>query len=788
MPRRGRRRRGSHGGGHHPYSDAALVPAQRPLAGGAFLALVAAATVASIAPPAPRPADSPADEFSASRAMAHLAVIAKEPRPPGSRAHAAVRAYLVQELERLGLEPRVQAAQAAARMAGTVWSLRAVNVLGRLRGTRGGGRALILAAHYDSVPQSPGASDDGAAVAVLLETARALRAGPPMANDVLLLFTDGEEMAMRGAQAAVEDPELLKGAALVMNFEARGNRGPSAMFETSRESGALVREVAAAAPHPTLSAAVTALAQALPNGTDSLVFERSGFAVLGFAFANGLEHYHRATDSVDRIDRGSVQHHGSYALALARRFGERDLADLRAPEVVYFDLFGRAVVVYPISAARAFAALTLALLLVVVARGIRARRLTGRGIAKGAGLLFVAVLAAALAVAATHVLLGSVVDGWMLLARSSVFAWHALLLGAAVVVALFARGLRRNGSRDLAAGALLPWGGLLAIAAIVAPSITAPLTWPLLFSLLGFVAWQRGATFAIYLGLVPAVVTFASLVYAVFVAAGATAPFAPVLLFALLAGLLIPALADAAPSARSLLAWGSLGGSVAAAALGMIVARYGEDEPRVDSLVYALDHDSGDARWVTYDDALDPWVAARVPRNASNGPLPGFTRSEHPLKSAPAPHLALPPPEVEVRADRTSGGTRTLTLRLRSPGHPRCVRLWDAGGARVSWAPEMGGAPVRDFYRISPEVDEVALRVMTGDSASRAWHAVHCALDQDALELTLNAATGAPVKLRVVEEHEGLPVIRGAPVPPRPKGLAPAMGSDVTLVGRTFEL
>ncbi len=70
-------------------------------------------------------------------------------------------------------------------MAGTVWSLRAINVLGRLRGTRGGGRALILAAHYDSVPQSPGASDDGVeqhvhpgavASALSVDTARALLA------------------------------------------------------------------------------------------------------------------------------------------------------------------------------------------------------------------------------------------------------------------------------------------------------------------------------------------------------------------------------------------------------------------------------------------------------------------------------------------------------------------------------------------------------------------------------------------------------------------------------------
>ena len=48
-------------------------------------------------------------------------------------------------------------------------------------------------AHYDSVPFGPGAADDGAGVVTLLETARALKAGPPLKNDVIFLFTDGEE-------------------------------------------------------------------------------------------------------------------------------------------------------------------------------------------------------------------------------------------------------------------------------------------------------------------------------------------------------------------------------------------------------------------------------------------------------------------------------------------------------------------------------------------------------------------------------------------------------------------
>ncbi len=72
--------------------------------------------------------------------------------------------------------------------------------MARLPG-RGNTRAFALMGHYDSVRYGPGAADNGASVAALLETARALRAGPPLSNDVLFVFTDGEETGLFGAKA-----------------------------------------------------------------------------------------------------------------------------------------------------------------------------------------------------------------------------------------------------------------------------------------------------------------------------------------------------------------------------------------------------------------------------------------------------------------------------------------------------------------------------------------------------------------------------------------------------------
>jgi Zn-dependent M28 family amino/carboxypeptidase len=106
--------------------------------------------------------------------------------------------------------------------AGTVES-----VIARLPGTNGTD-ALLLVAHYDSVATGLGASDNGSGVATLLETLRALRGGPPLRNDVIFAFTDGEEDGGLGAQAFVDEysPAKLVTVALVVDSGGSCGRAP----------------------------------------------------------------------------------------------------------------------------------------------------------------------------------------------------------------------------------------------------------------------------------------------------------------------------------------------------------------------------------------------------------------------------------------------------------------------------------------------------------------------------------------------------------------------------------
>ena len=199
-----------------------------------FLALVALLALMQLEPPAAVAAEAPPSEFSAWRAFEHLPHIARAPHPIGSLEHAAIRDYIVAELTRLGVTPEIQRATVPQGETGAQLELSNIeNIVARLPGTSGVRRALLLVSHYDSVPTGPGASDDGHAVATLLETLRALKAGPPLERDTLFLFSDAEEFGSLGAKAFVASNPRRGDVALALNFEARADR-PSSSRRAAR--------------------------------------------------------------------------------------------------------------------------------------------------------------------------------------------------------------------------------------------------------------------------------------------------------------------------------------------------------------------------------------------------------------------------------------------------------------------------------------------------------------------------------------------------------------------------
>lgn len=449
-----------------------MVPARPAIlrlgAAAALLAALVAAAIFRTRPPDPLGADAPADRFSAARAEPVLEALVGDslPHPSGSPHNAVVRRRVVEALQAAGLEPAVQE--------GSVAGVRVGNVLARLRGSGPPDLgAVMLCAHYDSVADGPGAADDGASVAIVLEIARMLAAGPPPRRDVVFLVTDGEEIALLGARLFCAEHPWAKEIDVVVNLEARGTSGPSLMFQTSRPDAGLVAAFARSARRPKTGSLFAEVYRRMPNDTDLTVFLAAGMAGVNLAFIGGAMNYHTAQDDLAHLSRASLQHQGDNALGLVRALAvDVPPEQERVGDAVYFDVLGLAVIRWPAPWSVALA--LLAIVIVAAALHVAAR---------AGAVRLTAVLAAAglvVAIVAGSAALGLGIDR---LARalgaipSRPWPRHPVLLGGAfwgaalawaVLVARLAG--RRLGPWAWWGGAWAAWSLLALAAAAIAPA------------------------------------------------------------------------------------------------------------------------------------------------------------------------------------------------------------------------------------------------------------------------------------------------------------------------------
>lgn len=693
--------------------------------------LVAAALVIALinqAPPAPKPPDAPDTHFSAMRAFAHVEALAREPRPSGSRAQDRARDYLVTQLKGLGLAPQVQRTQTVREVswAGSlILGGEVENVLARIPGTGGAGdgSAVLLMAHFDSRPHAPGAADDAAGVAAILETLKALRASGDRRRDVIALFTDGEEGGLLGARAFFDQHPWADRVGLVLNAEARGSRGPAFMFETSDGNAPLIKGYDRAV-RPRLGNAVSAsVYRRMPNSTDLSVAFDAGKAGLNFAFIDGYYDYHSATDTPENLSQASLQSLGEQILTATQYFANRDGEDAfrSSGNAVYFGLAGL-FVHYGEALSWPLTILALAGLAGLIVWAVQARRVDLADLVLAiTAHLRLAVLASAVLLAMAALVAGSVdlmglrrmmaqADALLLLYT---LALAALLTGSA---ALDVRGVARSVRLAVAAGLagflvltnvpLTPvlviaaalglsslvvrpvpvrayWlGGLLvlgalALAAQILLGAGAYLfVWPLLFGVVAAAVSLRfswplddwrglGATAA---GALPALLWATSVGQFLYLSLGLQV--APLMVFPALL-ILLSAGPLAVASGRA------LGGGVPVVTAGLSVLLVGwlaltpdfdARHPRPARLLYLVDGDRGQSFWVSADRNPGAWEAQLVSTDPQ--PIDETVRlfgNRVRFFGRPAdPAVPVPGPTVSVSEE--GDGRALLTVRPSRPG------------------------------------------------------------------------------------------------------------------------
>lgn len=415
------------------------------------LALLIAALLGWLAsvPPRPLGLDAPAGVFSAGRAMADIRAAFSRPHPIGSTENMRVRDELARRMRTIGLAVRVQD-DVVARVDGTaITGGRVSNIVGVLPGRDRTLPALLIAAHYDTAPASPGAGDDGFGIATQLEIARILR-DRPRARDVVFLMTDGEEAGLLGVRAFMATDPLRRRIGMVLNMDTRGDAGRAVMYETGPNPGALVRLYARQTRDPTSDSIAAFVRRSIRNSSDFAVTAEAGLPGLNYAVLGNQFNYHAASSTPDALDRGSLQQFGAAVLAMAGPLSADAALPAPAAEPAYASLLGRATIVYPHWIGWA---------ILTVAAGLFAVALRRRGTRPRALLLGLAAALAmtVLAGLALHLVrIGSGVPYGFTAVRPLLARWglfEAALLAAATAPFVLTLGWRRRA--DLAAGAIL---------------------------------------------------------------------------------------------------------------------------------------------------------------------------------------------------------------------------------------------------------------------------------------------------------------------------------------------
>ena len=794
---------------------------------GVWVCLLLGLAIANLAlrTPPPLPANAPADQFSATRAMADVRAIGQKPHPIGSAEIVRVRDHLLSRVSGLGLEVLVRPGEGVRDAA--KWSPRSVavgavqNIVATLPGADREAPAVLVMSHYDTVPNSPGAADDSAGVAAALEIARALKAGPPPARDVIFLFTDGEEPGLLGAEAFFARDPLRDRVGVVVNMEARGDAGRAAMFQTGADSGELIRLYAANAHQPTANSLAAAVYRRMPNDTDFTHALRKGLPGLNFAFIDDQLAYHTPLATPDHLNQGSLQNLGDQALPAVRALAMGASLPAKSPDLIYSDVLGRVLVAYPVEAGWGILAAAGLLILFTGFRALRGKAVTFVEILRGiAGFL----LLSAAAVLALHLagrLIG-ITDQQRYYAVLGQF--NALLPGAGIlligvcltVLVLQARGLARiwgrvwislaalavGGACSLVGGfdpvglglggavVVLAWlslgrgvgvfgawlGALLVVLALAVtaqamlPGASVMIAWPLLAASLAAalvmavggtrdrrVAWLL--TLAIALVAVAVVAQLGAWGAWTFAGVGLMEP-AVLAVFAILAAPALLPLAFDFAAYR----WAPIFAGVATAAgIGLLLyaglGDAGPTRPKLAEASHLADLSTGTAWRVSPQPRLDPWSTVVLSDNDAKPVRQAYP----PLFREPvwmAPTAVLPVERPTLVIDRA--GDRLL------------VRAVPTLGAEVL-ALRLKSSVALDQPRLNGR--PIALPNTAGQWSSLSYHAP----DPNGVTLSFTARAAGNVEVAVIEIRDGWP--RGvSAIPAKPAGLMASGYSDKTIV------
>ncbi|KAF6124168.1 endoplasmic reticulum metallopeptidase 1 [Phyllostomus discolor] len=229
------------------------------------------------------------------------------------------------------------------------------NIAVKLEPREGAQHAVLANCHFDSVANSPGASDDAVSCSVMLEVLRVLStSSEALHHAVIFLFNGAEENVLQASHGFITQHPWANLIRAFINLEAAGVGGKELVFQTGPENPWLVQAYVSAAKHPFASVVAQEVFQSgiIPSDTDFRIYRDFGnIPGIDLAFIENGYIYHTKYDTADRILTDSIQRAGDNILAVLKYLATSDMlvssSKYRHGNMVFFDVLGLFVIAYP---------------------------------------------------------------------------------------------------------------------------------------------------------------------------------------------------------------------------------------------------------------------------------------------------------------------------------------------------------------------------------------------------------------------------------------------------------
>lgn len=233
------------------------------------------------------------------------------------------------------------------------------------------GDALMFMGHTDSVPMGSGASDDGVAVATMLEAIRyytgQMENGYTISNDLVFCFVNGEEFGMYGSEMFMREfagfNDVLSRIRFGVNLESRGTSGTLIMFETAANNYNTIRLFSEINRNIFTCSVATMIYDMMPNGTDFSNFKEA-YQGLNFANLGGGENYHTQNDDTAHLGKTYLSQNAMIVDDIIEKLGDYDLDLLHDADesAIFFSYLNLTTIYYSHAVSCAIAAVLLALM------------------------------------------------------------------------------------------------------------------------------------------------------------------------------------------------------------------------------------------------------------------------------------------------------------------------------------------------------------------------------------------------------------------------------------------